>query len=144
MNDESRPKAAPETATKQSEISVSRQSVYEDEAREAAFRRHQHWQQRCPVTTEELSYLRRRRPKYPPRIEVLISTRWTAEIRGSHVVPVLNKAGCPRQYQYQPPSGGDATWIVPQQHVADVIAAAEIMNGSAQVVNELTLWCEAS
>lgn len=117
---------------------MTREPVFDDEAREAAFRRHQRALERCPVLPGEFKP-RRRRGKRLPDITIAVTTQYTAEVRGKHVLVVLQTAGCPRQYLYRPPSGGEPCWAIPVAAVADVEAAAVYEGGTARHEGQ-TLW----
>jgi hypothetical protein len=138
---ERRLEAATKTTAKKSSNSVPRTAVFEDDRREAAFRHHQKYQERCPYTSEELGWrTRRRRGRIPPRLLIRVTTAYTAEIEGTFARDVLDRAGCPKQFQYRPASGAKPCWTAPAWAVRDIVAAAESMNGSAQVEDAMTLW----
>ena len=68
-------------------------------------------------------HLWRERRTGKPVLTVEIVTRYTAAVRGKHVHRALRRAGCPAQYQHQPPDGGPACWTVPAREAESVAAA---------------------
>lgn len=80
-----------------------------------------------------------RRPRQKPNLVVAVVTPFTATVRGRAAHRTLQLARVSAIFNHRPPDGGAACWTIPAHAVADAVAAAERLGGSAQIA-EAALW----